>query len=301
MIHTPVLLNEVIEYLNFAAGANPAKSPNGDRGVKKIIDATLDGGSHANAILEKFPEVEILGIEFDPEILKEAELNPAIKVVNDSYVNLAAIVEKNNFPPDGIIFDLGLSLWHFERSGRGFSFKRDEILDMRFNPAVQKITAAEVVNTYNKEDLEKILADYGEEKFSREIVENIVRARGEKAIASTNELVDVIGKSVPEWYKHRKIHFATKTFQALRIAVNDELGSVEKGVRQAIEVLNPGGRLIVISFHGLEDKIVKNIFREKAKEGIISFVTKDTIKPLWKEVKINPRARSAKMKIIEKL
>lgn len=295
-IHEPVLLNEVFEYLNL--GDPSAGSGQVD---KKVIDATLDGGGHSNTILERFPDVKILGIEFDPELIREAELNQKIILINDSYLNIKKIAEENDFYPDGIIFDLGLSSWHYERSGRGFSFQKDELLDMRFNPEVQKTTAMEIINTYGEKELAEILKIYGEEKFAESIAKNVVKTRKEKPIMRTVELVEAINNSVPEWYKHKKINPATKTFQALRVTVNNEIENIEKGILAAIEILNREGRLIVISFQGLEDRKVKEIFKEKVKAGIIKFVTKKTIKPSWEERKRNPRARSAKMKIIEKI
>ncbi len=296
IIHKPVLLKEVIEYLNLKPGS-------------KIIDATLDGGGYAVAILEKIsPEGKLIGIELDNALIKgtesrikEAGFSENAILINDSYVNLQKIAEENNFEPDGIVFDLGLSSWHLEQSERGFSFKRNEILDMRFNAESQSKTAAEVVNQYTVEDLERILKEYGEEQFAESIAKAIVRARKSTPIIKTQDLVNTIEPVVPEWYKHRKIHFATKTFQALRIEVNDELENVRKGVLAAIGALKSGGRLVVVSFQGLEDKIVKEIFKEKAKEGEIKFVTKRTIKPTWNEQKENPRSRSAKMKVAEKI
>ena len=289
MIHTPVLVKEVLEYLNIKEGS-------------KIIDATINGGGHTKAILEKFNGVKILGIEWDPEIFKNLEIEEKRLVKgNDSYVNLKNIAEKYDFYPDGILFDLGLSSWHYEHSGRGFSFTRDEYLDMRFNPDSGESDAAKVVNTFSREDLEEIFRKYGEEQFSSQIADQIIAKRKVKPILKTSELVEAVSQSVPEWYKHKKIHFATKTFQALRVAVNHELENVEKGVRSAIELLKPGGRLVVISFQGLEDKIVKNIFKDKAKAGVVKFVVKGTIKPSWEESQRNPRSRSAKMKVIEKI
>lgn len=178
---------------------------------------------------------------------------------------------------------------------------RAEPLDMRFNPKVNNMTAADIVNTTSREELDKILADYGEERFSAEIAKGIADSRKIKPIIETTELVEIIKASVPTWYRKRKIHPATKTFQALRIAVNGELDNVTAGVSTAIDILRPGGRLVVISFHGLEDKIVREIFKNKTKDGVIKWVLKGTIKPKWEEVQRNPRARSAKMKVIEKI
>ncbi|KKT81619.1 MAG: 16S rRNA (cytosine(1402)-N(4))-methyltransferase [Candidatus Yanofskybacteria bacterium RIFCSPHIGHO2_02_FULL_44_12b] len=292
------MLNEVVELLNIKAGAS-------------IIDATLNGGGHTEEILEKYPDVKVLGIEWDPDIVENLKLKikngksdnfrERLIIINDSYVDLRAVVEKYNFQPDGIIFDLGLSSWHYEKSGRGFSFMRDEPLDMRFNPNETVKTAADILNTAPEVELEEIIRLYGEEDFAEDIAKRIVTARKSKPIVGTQDLVAVIMDSVPGWYKKRKIHPATKTFQALRVAVNGELDNVEKGVIAAIEVLKLGGRLVVISFQGLEDKIVREIFKNKSKTGEVKWVKKGTIKPKWEEVKRNPRARSAKMKVIEKL
>lgn len=294
-MHKSVMFNEVVEYLNVGSGT-------------KIIDATLNGGGHSIGLLEKFPDLQILGIELDPDIFQEAELKiksseyrDRIILVNDSYVNLEKIVEDHNFRPDGILFDLGVSSLHYEKSGRGFSFMKDEPLDMRLNPRINNTTAADVVNTASQEELRKILADYGEESFANEIAKQIVSARTIRPITTTVELIEIIKQSVPVWYKRRKINPATKTFQALRIAVNHELDNVERGVLSAIDVMNQRGRLIVISFHGLEDKIVREIFKQKVKSGIVKWVVKGTIKPKWEEIKNNPRARSAKMKVCEKI
>ena len=295
MIHKSVMLNEVIEYLKIGPKA-------------KIIDATLNGGGHTLGLLEKYPDIKVLGIEWDPSIFQEFKskigdykFENSLIIVNDSYVDLESIVEKYDFQPSGIVFDLGLSSWHYEKSGRGFSFMRDEPLDMRFNPEKSARTAATIINTLSEEEIEEILRLYGEESFSKDIAKNLVKARKNKPIMTTLELVGVIMNSVPSWYKNRKIHPATKTFQALRVAVNGELDNVERGVLAAINILKSGGRLVVISFQGLEDKIVREIFKQKARAGVIKWVIKGTVKPKWEEVKINPRARSAKMKIIEKM
>ena len=289
MVHVPVLVKEVIEYLQIKEN-------------DKVIDATLDGGGHALAILERFKEVKILGIEWDPELFKSLKLeDPRLINVNDSYVNLKNIVKDYDFEPDGILFDLGLSSWHYEESGRGFSFKRNEILDMRFNREVQTESAVDIVNKSSENELKELISSLGEEQFAGNIAKHIVQSRHEKPIITTEELVNVIGQSVPEWYKNKKIHFATKTFQALRVAVNDELGSIRKGLTLAIDVLKPGGRLVVIAFQGLENKIAKEVFKEKQKEGFIKFVIKKTIKPSWREQKENPRSRSAKMKIVQRI
>jgi len=292
-IHQPVLLQEVIEYLDLKPGYC-------------FIDATLDGGGHTRAVLERYPDAKILGIEIDAaEVASLVENYPDIKeritIVNNSYTHLQDIVQQHNIRPDGILFDLGLSSWHFEASGRGFSFQKDELLDMRFDPGGSNSTAAEILNQSPEQELIKILEEYGEEQFAHEIASAIIQVRQEKPITTTTELVHLIKRAVPAWYTHRKIHAATKTFQALRVAVNQELENIRQGIAAALEVLPPKGRLLVISFQGSEDKIVREFFKQKAKEGIIQWVTRKTIRPTWDEMKDNPRARSAKMKIIEKL
>ncbi len=293
-MHTSVLLQEVLEYLQPVAGG-------------QYIDATLNGGGHARAILERImPNGKVVGIEWDIDIAARATQEFAnslyadnIIVVNDSYVNMAEIAERLNVAPDGILFDLGLSSLHYE-SGRGFSFKGDEPLDMRFNTATG-VPVSEIVNLYSVPEIEQILRDYGEEQFSHSIAEGIGINRKKKPIMTTQELVSVINVSVPEWYKSRKIHFATKTFQALRVVANDELANVKKGVEAAISILKPGGRLVVISFQGHEDKIVREIFKEQVKAGQIRQSVKGTMRPTWDEQKANPRSRSAKMKVAEKI
>ena len=293
MNHVPVLLEEVVEYFNLAPG-------------KCFIDATLDGGGHTRAIKERFPDVQILGIEWDPEEFAEfrknnSELAETIITVNDSYANLPAIVESNKFKPDAILFDLGVSSWHYEASKRGFSFQKNEPLDMRFNPQTQPLSASDLVNNWSKDELERILVEYGEEQFASDIAGAIIVSRKVKPILKTEDLVGVVKGAVPAWYTHRRIHPATKTFQALRIAVNGELENVRNGVESALDVLEPGGRVAVISFHGLEDKIVREIFKNRTAQGDIKWVKRSTIRPKWSEVEQNPRARSAKMKVVEKL
>lgn len=289
--HTPVLLDEVIRYLDPKAGS-------------VVLDCTLNGGGHAAAIVAR--GARVLGIEWDPDIAgafftNHPELHDSVTIVNDSYVNLERICAEYNVVPDGILFDLGLSSLHYETSGRGFSFMRDEPLDMRFNPETNPLTAGRILNEWSVEDLERILTEYGEEQFAGQIAAAVALSRRAAPLRTTTELVALIESAVPVWYRHRKLHCATKTFQALRVVVNDELENVQKGVSAAIRVLKPGGRLLVISFQGAEDKIVRELFKEQAKAGAVQWVTRATIRPEWKEAKVNPRARSAKMKIVQKL
>ena len=291
MSHRPVLLKEVVEWLKPGPG-------------QKFIDATINGGGHAEAILEKItPDGKLLGIEQDEELLKTAKEKfrnfNNIVLANDNFENLKNISEKYDFGKNnGIIFDLGVSSWHFEDSGRGFSFQKNELLDMRLSKK-EDLTAAHIVNEWKQENIEFILREYGGESFAKKISENIIEARKKEKIETTNQLVEIISKSVPNFYKNRKIHFATKTFQALRIAVNRELEVLEKALEYSIGILVPGGRLAVISFHSGEDRIIKNKFREFEKSGHGKILTRKPIVPAREEIKINPRARSAKLREYE--
>lgn len=271
-MHFPVLQKEVIEYLD--------PNPN-----ENFIDCTLNGAGHSRAILEKIkPNGKVLGIEWDKEICKKIKLDNLI-VVNDSYANLKNIA-KDFSPVDGVLFDLGMSSWHLENSGRGFSFLKDEPLDMRYS-LDNDLTAEKIVNNYSLKEIETILREYGEERFAKNIAKLIVENR---PIKTTFQLKDII--RIPKG----KIHPATRTFQALRIAVNNELGNLEKALPQAEELLVSGGRLVMISFHSLEDRIVKNFF----KKSNLNILTKKPIKCSKQELKINPRSRSAKLRAAEK-
>lgn len=287
MIHIPVLQKEVIQYLD--------PKPN-----ENFVDATIGEGGHTTLILAKNrPKGKVLGIDTDPEQMeniKHIELKDRLILVNDSYANLKEIVKKYNFKSiKGILFDLGISSWHLEESGRGFSFQREEPLDMRFNQK-SRLQAKDIVNTWPEKEIGQILREYGEERFSRRIAKEIVETRKKNPIKSTFQLVELIKKSTPSWYQRKRIHFATKTFQALRIAVNNELETIKQGLEQALDILEKGGRLVAISFHSLEDRIVKNFLKEKAKQGIIKVETKKPIKPCFEEIKTNKRSRSAKLR-----
>lgn len=326
MAHTPVLLDEVIKYLD--------PKPNED-----FIDATFGEGGHVAAILNKTaPKGRVLGIETDTELygrlisgaaefpisvpfsvfsghLPQGDNFPAcaedsagrqfsnrLILVNDSYANLKRIVEECRFGPvHGILFDLGMSSWHLEESGRGFSFLRDEPLDMRFSKKRQELTARELVNQWPEARIEEILREYGEERWSRRIARSIVEKRKRKPIETTFELVEIVKKAAPRAYERGRISPATRTFQALRIAVNNELENLKTGLAQALEILAPAGKIAVISFHSLEDRIVKNFFRDQAKEGPVEILTKKPVIPAPEEIRRNPRARSAKLRAAIKI
>jgi len=296
MSHIPVLLEEVIQALDPKPGEN-------------FIDATTNGGGHAKAILDRIqPEGKILGIEWDRTIFENLqrtvvawESDANVILVNDSYTNLREIVNQNHFEQfQGILFDLGMSNWHVEASGKGFSFLRDEPLDMRYDAVNNQLTAEEVVNQYSQTELEKKIREYGEESFARVISEAVVRQRKSRPILTTAQLVEVIGSAVPFWYRRRRIHFATKTFQALRIEVNREFQNIEQGINAAIEIAPVGCRIAVITFHSLEDRIVKNLFREAARTKAVALINKKPIVPSRAETLINPKSRSAKLRAIIK-
>jgi 16S rRNA (cytosine1402-N4)-methyltransferase len=247
--------------------------------------------------LEKIgPKGKILGIEADEELFEKIKSKVKEKrliLVRDSYKNLEKIIKNKKFGPvKGILFDLGLSSWHLEESKKGFSFKKDEILDMRYD-LKNPLTARKILNEWPKGEIEKILREYGQEIFADRIAREILKRR---PIEKTFQLVEAIKEATPGWYKKRKIHFATKTFQALRIAVNEELENLKSALPQALKILEKDGRLVVVSFHSLEDKIVKNFLKENSKKGLIKILTKKPIRPSQEEIKKNPRARSAKLR-----
>jgi 16S rRNA (cytosine1402-N4)-methyltransferase len=272
-----------------------------------LVDCTVGGGGHALAVLERNkPHGRVLGIDFDPEILENLKLKvkntcfeKRLLLVCDNFVNLEVIAKNCGFQRvSGVLFDLGLSSWHLEASGRGFSFLKSELLDMRYNPRQNTLTAAEIVNTWSLKDLERVLRVYSEERFARQIAKEIVKSR---PLRTTVDLVMAVERATPSWYHRRRIHFATKTFQALRIAVNNELENLEKALPQALNILCSGGKLAVIAFHSLEDRIVKDFLKAKAKEGAVKILTKKPVRPSKEEVVENPRARSAKLRVALKV
>ncbi|MBU1177411.1 16S rRNA (cytosine(1402)-N(4))-methyltransferase RsmH [Patescibacteria group bacterium] len=284
-MHKPVLIKEVLEYLNPQKGEN-------------FVDCTFGFGGHSLAILKKNkPNGKVLGIDFEKSSLEEDRLI----LVNGNFADLKKIVEKNDFYPiNGILLDLGLSSWHFDKSNRGFSFKGEEPLDMRLN-SESELTAEEIINEWSEEELIRIFEEYGEERYSKSIAKSICRNRTTKKIGNTSQLREIIRQSIPGGYKHNRINFATKIFQAIRIAVNDELNNLIKTLPQALSLLKPKGRLVVISFHSLEDRIVKNFFKDEFKKGNLEILTKKPIIPSKEEIIFNPRSRSAKLRVIKKI
>jgi 16S rRNA (cytosine1402-N4)-methyltransferase len=262
---------------------------------ENFIDCTTGLGGHTEAILKKTgPKGKVLGFEWDEELyglLKEKETERFIPV-NESYTLLEETVKEKNFSPvSGVLFDLGFSSFHVDRSGRGFSFRRRELLDMRYNKN-NPLTAFEIVNHYKEKDLFYILKKWGEEDFAKQIAERIVLERKKRSIESTLDLASIVEEVIPKAYSSKqKIHCATKTFQALRIAVNGELLGLKAALPQALSVMEAGGRLVVICFHGGEEEIVRNFFRS----ANIKLLTEEPIKPTTEEIKKNIRSRSAKL------
>lgn len=293
-MHVSVLLDEIIENLNPKPGDN-------------FVDCTLGNGGHAIEIFKKTsPNGKLLGIDFDKEAIKKAESRieeealdkKRIFFVQGNFANLAEIVNEVNFKNiKGILLDLGMRTEHLEESGRGFSFQKDEPLDMRFGVLDEtRTTAAEIINSWPKEELDKIFWKYGEERKSRQIAATIFSARRKKRILTSKELANLILGVYGG--RRGKIHPATKVFQALRIVVNDELENLNKVLPQAIDLLKKGGRIAVISFHSLEDRIVKHFFKENNR---LKIITKKPLIPSEEEVYRNPKSRSAKLRVAEKL
>ncbi len=297
--HAAVLLREIIQAFEGVQ-------------LEVFFDGTLGAGGHAKALLATHPEIKrYIGCDQDPKAHQEATavLGPwreKVEFVNARYADLPKIArEQNVFAIDGFLIDIGVSSMQIDEAQRGFSFLRDGPLDMRMNPD-SSLTAAIIVNQYSEEEIARILFEYGEERRSRQIAKAIVFARKKRKIQTTAELVKIVEPIVGRG----PIHPATRVFQALRIAVNDELGELQRGLEAAIELVRPGGRLAVISFHSLEDRIVKTLFRAHEwravkkgppSEGTLKILTKKPAIAAPEEIKINPRSRSAKLRIAEKL
>jgi 16S rRNA (cytosine1402-N4)-methyltransferase len=288
-MHIPVLSNEVIKYLN------PQKNEN-------FVDATFGSGGHTKTILEHTaPKGKILALDADQQAVEQGQAlfkkEPRLILVHENFAHIQERAMQVKFKPvHGILFDLGFSSNHLEESGRGFTFRKDEPLDMRYD-ITNPITAEKIVNFWSKPDLERILKEYGEEQYAKAIAEHIVQSRGAKQITKTLQLVKIIEEAVPSFYRKQKIHPATKTFQALRIATNQELENLQAALPQAVELVESKGTIVVISFHSLEDRIVKHFF---AQEPRVQPITKKPVEATDQEIQTNPRARSAKLRAAQK-
>lgn len=294
--HDSVLTKEVLEALAIEPGDT-------------LVDATIGGAGHFAAFLSALGEGGVIvGIDADRAAVERGRdvyaqdrrpERPVAHLVNDNFRNLFRILERLGIAPvNKIFFDLGWSGYQIA-APRGFSFQHDEPLLMEYGEGGE--TAADIVNSSSEEALAELIFTYGEERFARGIARSIVRARSRERILTTGTLVAAILAGTPTWYHKRKIHPATKTFQALRIAVNDEIGALREGLGAAIDALAPLGRLAIISFHSIEDRIVKNVLRDAALSGLGSLSPKKPIVPTRAEILMNRRARSAKLRVFERI
>lgn len=292
--HTTVLLDETVDGLNL-------------KKKDTAIDATAGTGGHSKKIADTIGKGTLVVVDADESSLEltKNRLHDAeakIVYVHGNFRNLKSLAREAGIEhAEGIVFDLG---WRTEQlqSGRGLSFKADEPLLMTLSSRYESgtLTAKDIIAGWDEEEIAKMIRAYGEERFSGRIARAIVEARRKAPIETAKQLAEIIWQSVPVFYRRGKIHPATRTFQALRIAVNDELGALEEGIRDALELLSPEGRVAVISFHSLEDRIVKNAFRKAEEEGIGKRITKKPVVPSPEERSKNPRSRSAKLRIFEK-
>ena len=305
--HVSVLLNESISSLNLKENSI-------------IVDATLGYGGHSSSILDRIKKGYLFAFDQDSEAIRHStdrlsKVGANFTIIKSNFVNMKEELNKRGIEKvDGVLFDLGVSSPQLDEKERGFSFHEDAPLDMRMDRE-QKLTAYDVVNTYTKEELSRIFLKYGEDKFSNNIAKKIVEYRTTKPIKTTLELVEIIKTAVPMKFRIDK-HPARQIFQAIRIEVNHELDVIEPAINQALEMLNVGGRVAVITFHSLEDRLVKNIFREKCKideklKGLpnipeeylpdFKLVENKAIVPSEEELERNPRARSSKLRVIERV
>ena len=304
-IHQPVMPGETVQQLGVGPGG-------------AYVDATAGEGGHALYLLQaSAPSGVVLGVDRDPRSLTRAQrrlssYGQRFIGAQGNYTQMVQLARDNGIQQaDGVLMDLGMSSWQLEESGAGFSFQRDEPLDMRYDPAGQTLTAAQIVNTYPEEELSRILYQYGEETRSRAIARAIVRSR---PIDTSEELARLVSRALR--VGRRRIHPATRTFQALRIAVNEELVNLEAGLKAAIELLRPAGRLVVISYHSLEDRLVKNTLAREAASCIcppelpvcvcqhqptLQIINRRVIRPGKEEMAANPRSRSARMRVAQRV
>ena len=306
--HIPIMLDEVIEGLNIKENCI-------------YVDGTLGGAGHSLEITKRLENGKLIGIDQDENALMKAKevlssYSDRVILVHDNYENIDSILQELNIPKvDGILLDLGVSSHQLDEGERGFSHSKDAILDMRMD-RTREFSAWDVVNKYSEKELEDIIWNYGEDRWAKRIAEFIVKERKEKPIDTTLELVSAIKKAIPKKVRMEGGHPAKKTFQAIRIEVNRELEVLNNSIEKMCNILNPGGRIAIITFHSLEDRIVKETFKELYKDCIcppnipqcmcnkkreIEIITRKPITASKEELKANPRSRSAKLRIAEKL
>ncbi len=305
MEHIPVLLNEIIEYLQIDKDGT-------------YVDATLGGGGHAEAVLKNLDNGRLIAFDQDSYAIEKAKerlscFEDKLIVINRNFKHMKMELAKREITNiDGIYFDLGVSSFHFDDKNRGFSYREEAPLDMRMDQSAS-LTARQVLNTYEESELRRILFEYGEERHARRIAAEIVKSRQNEPIVTTFDLVDIVKKALPAKVLSKKGHPAKRTFQAIRIEVNDELDILKQTFEDALNLLKPGGRLLVISFHSLEDKIVKDVFKAKStidfpkdipimpeEEAPFILASRKVVKPTAEEVAMNHRSHSAKLRVIEK-
>lgn len=297
MKHISVLLNESIDGLNLKSGSI-------------VVDGTLGGGGHTLEMIRRWKnQIKIIGLDLDKDAIDRTkiltdDLECDVIFRNSGFQDIDKVLDSLNIPSiDGILLDLGISSFQLEESNRGFTFQKNEPLymTMKKDPTMDDITAHDILNTWSEETLADILYGFGEERCSRKIAKAIVLARKEKEIKTTFDLVEIIERTVGKNYKGKKIHPATKTFQALRIATNSEFTNIENVIEKGFERLSNGGRFSIITFHSLEDRIVKHLFRNLQKEGFAKIINKKPIIPSNEEIRSNSRSRSAKLRLLEKI
>lgn len=293
-MHKSVLLQEAIDGLDLSSG-------------KTVIDGTLGAGGHTSEIAKRFKSaVKIHAFDLDADAIERSK-EKISNFESDVHFHLENFKNMNEVlggeKVDAILLDLGFSSDQLESSGRGISFKKDEplIMTLKKDLSESDFSARDLVNTWAEEDIANVLYGFGEERFARRIAREIVETRENHPIETTHDLVNVVLSAVPAFYRIGRINPATKTFQAIRIAVNGELDSLKTALVEGFEALKPGGRFAIITFHSLEDRIVKNFFRDKDKEGVAEILNKKPITPADEELKENPRSRSAKLRIIKKI
>jgi len=294
--HTPVMLQEILDYLNLSPG-------------NIIVDATIGTAGHSKAMLERIlPGGRLIGIDRDEESLSVArqrlrEFSSSCEFVHGNFADIDTILNNLNIKKiGGVIFDLGISSFQLEDPHRGFSFQNEGPLDMRLDRA-SYISAYDLVNNLNEEEISTLLRDFGQERWHNRIAHLLVQERERQPISTTLQLADIVVKAMPSRYRHRyyRIHPATRTFQAVRIAVNRELETLENAIDKAITLLDKGARICVISFHSLEDRVVKWGFRKAASQDLIEIITPKPLTPKQTEIDSNPSSRSSKLRVAQRL
>ncbi|HNW27675.1 MAG TPA: 16S rRNA (cytosine(1402)-N(4))-methyltransferase RsmH [Spirochaetota bacterium] len=307
--HIPVMPRELIRFVEDSA----------HRGTGMLVDCTSGEGGHSELFLERFADLTITAFDRDSEIMERAQerlgrYGNRINFINDNFAHIHQHLDHLKGRVNYFLYDLGISSYHYEGSGRGFGFARDERLDMRLDESAE--SAYRIVNTADEKTLADIIFRYGEERWSRKIASAIVRARSVKPVESTAELAELVLRAIPKKFHVKNIHPATRVFQALRIAANDELSAIEESLGQAHRLLAPGGRIMAISFHSLEDRIVKEKFRRMSRgcscseeprycrctgKPDVKLLTKKPLRPEVDEIEGNSRARSARLRVCEKI